>query len=197
MVFVLFLKYFGYIEILKKQENINVIAYIGIIIAIAGFIIPFVLNTPLVDYVMFINEDNEIEIILNNFGIVAAKNVIVSINSNNQFSGFEKFTIHPILPSVVQNQTSQGGFLMIEVLPPTAETIIKARLVDNTDMDSIDWMVYVRSEQRVGYHNLIPTLGVYLTTTILMLLITIKTILSIISRSNRSNQRTLDSGRYK
>jgi len=143
---------------------------------------------------MSINEDNEIEIVLNNFGIVAAKNVIVYINSNNQFSGFEEFTIYPILPIPVQNHTSQGGFLIIEALPPTGETIINARLVDNTDIDSIDWMVYVRSEQWIGYHNLIPTLGVYLATMILMLLITIKIILSIISRSNRSNEMRFESG---
>lgn len=194
ILFVLFLDSIGLLKKLRKHKNIDVIAYVGIIIAIAGFIIPFVLNTPLVDYSASINENNEIEIVLNNFGIVTAKNVYVSINSNKEFIGFDEFIIHPVLPLLVQNHTNQGSFLMIEAIPPTGETIIKARLENNSNIDNTSWTIYVRSEQWVGYHNLIPTLGVYLATTILMLLITIKIILSIVSRSNGSNKSLFDIG---
>ena len=106
VVFIYLLAMLGHIQSLKKRQNIDVLAYIGIIIAVAGFVIPFVLNTPLVDYVVFINQQNEIQINLNNFGIVAAKNVIISINTDNRFAGFHSFFSQPILPININNQTN-------------------------------------------------------------------------------------------
>lgn len=55
-------------------------------------------------------------------------------------------------------QTGKGLF-KIDAIPPTAETTIKAKL-KNID-DRTKFMIYVRSEQWVGYHNLFQILVLY------------------------------------
>lgn len=154
---------------LKKDEKNtqNYIAIFGlvspVIVYVATLFLPFIITIPLLDYKVSetYSNDNKLKVSLSNFGMISAKNVIVSVNANKTDVEFNNFTTQPLLSKSIDNLTSQTGnaFFKIDVIPPTSGTVITADLKNLDNKTKIT--TSIRSDVWVAYHNLIPILVIY------------------------------------
>lgn len=130
-------------------------------IAITG-ILPILLS-PLLDYSVSILDNNtKLTIQIENLGLASAKNIISSVSAKNvTFSNFES---EPFLANhFITNSSILGhGFFEVNLLPPRSETIVNAMLDSSKADQKQKMIVYVRSDERVGFHDTIITSIFYL-----------------------------------
>jgi hypothetical protein len=95
---------------------------------------------------------------ISNDGLVAAKNVIISIGADDYT--FTRFKSTPFLSSHLNDNDYKKGFVQIDNLPPRSETILTTNYT-TTSKTPIKIVPYVRSDAWVGYHDTIPTVIFY------------------------------------
>jgi hypothetical protein len=118
-----------------------------------GLSSPFLTSFPLLGYDVRLNDtSNQVSVIIENRGVVSAKDIVVSINSNNDNINFSNILIEPILP-LTDNQNNGDIFFNLERILPFSSVTIKANLSNFNNSDNI-LMTHVTSEQWVGYSNL-------------------------------------------
>lgn len=147
---------------------------ISLIIPVAVLMIPFFINTPLLMYDVsenLLSAADELRISIHNLGLTSAKNVIISISTNNPSLTYSNFTTEPITSISENFATTQfkNAFFKIDVLPPASETIVITKL--SGFEGKTKFTVYVRSDQWVAYHHLISIGIVYILVTGLTILI--------------------------
>jgi hypothetical protein len=138
---------------------------VGLVVTITVTgIYPFI-QSPLLDYrIRDAGPDEKdiktFKVDVHNYGLSPAKDVVISIDSYK--AKFVNMTSKPILP-IIQNISNKTGAALfgIQVLPPFSDTSIVANL--NTTVNQVtNLTAYVRSDERVGYHDTIPTAAFYL-----------------------------------
>lgn len=94
-----------------------------------------------------------------NWGLSPAKNVIFSLTSDNV--RFYNFTSQPFLGNNTKSNTTVLGnaLFSISVLPPRSDTIIHFK-ADKAKTNQ-PLITYVRSDEKVGYHDIRTTIGFY------------------------------------
>jgi len=98
---------------------------------------------------------------IRNDGLVAAKNVIISMvhNTKDDYTFFP-FESIPYLYSRLNDSGYKKGFVQIDNLPPRSETNLTTYFTTtSTTAPKIE--PYVRSDAWVGYHDTIPTVVFY------------------------------------
>jgi hypothetical protein len=151
--------------ILKLDPIVKEIIPIGgIILAFLGPFITGVSNSVLDYNVSADVTRNTLKVMINNNGLVSAKNIEIYYNATG--TNFSKFVSMPIIKdSMYSNSTelnSKGsGLFFIPVLPPRSETTIitqpESKLKNDTTVT-----VYVRSEASTGVHNFVALTAAYL-----------------------------------
>jgi hypothetical protein len=131
---------------------------ISLIIPVVIIMIPFFINTPLLMYDVSessLTGADELRMSIYNLGLTSAKNVIISLSTNNPNLLFSNFTTEPIMSTSENDNTTQleNAFLKIDVLPPASETVVTSKLSGFESTSKFN--VYVRSDQWVAYHHLI------------------------------------------
>ncbi|HZA64024.1 MAG TPA: hypothetical protein VE573_14205 [Nitrososphaeraceae archaeon] len=118
-------------------------------------LIPIITN-PLLDYSVDVPQNNTmLKIDIKNLGLAPAKHVVVSIIANNvNFSNFESI---PFLANYFKVNTTILGkaFFEIDILPPRSETSVTAKLDISKASADEEIATYVRSDERVGFHDTI------------------------------------------
>src|SRR5215203_1641473 len=145
----------------KNRESLNkadAIALGGLIIGIVVTgLYPF-LQAPLVDYSVTLsnipsnNDSKEINIVLENFGLDSAKNVIVSLNIIDELNrqidrvNFIKFKSMPFISTYLNqsNSTAGKGFVEIDNIPPRAKISLTAPLQEGESNTTNYIVPYVR-----------------------------------------------------
>jgi hypothetical protein len=146
-----------------------------IVTLIVSGVYPFFIN-PMLDYMVnYVGNEKpnilEYNIDITNWGLSAANNVILSMTSDN--TKFYGFTSEPFLGNLTRSNTSVQGNAMfsIPLLPPRSHTLInfKADITQgNSDQRLI---IFVRSDEKVGYHDVVYTIIFYLGLGIIMVIL--------------------------
>lgn len=149
----------------------NIIPVSGIITAIVLPVVPLIFF-PLIDYtvtkpVPFNNSRVFLsDISITNFGGFAARNVTVSIIAKNV--SILNIDSEPYLPnktasfdSKILNYTGRGLFVADKLLPH-ATIILHTTMYVPTFADSEKFIVYVLSDETVGYHGIVNTILAYI-----------------------------------
>jgi hypothetical protein len=125
-------------------------------IAITG-ILPIMLN-PLVDYSATLQENGtKLTIEIKNLGLGSANNVMSSVSAKNvSFSNFES---EPFLANHFRANSSilGKGFFEISIMPPRSETFVSATLDPSRADVNAEMKVFLRSDERVGFHDTLIT----------------------------------------
>jgi hypothetical protein len=125
-------------------------------IVITG-ILPIMLN-PLVDYSATLQEnDTKLTIEIKNLGLGSANNVVSSVSAKNvSFSNIES---EPFLEKHFRANSSivGKGFFEITIMPPRSETFVYATLDSSKADENTALKVFLRSDERVGFHDTLIT----------------------------------------
>jgi hypothetical protein len=146
-----------------------------IIALVASGLYPFLIN-PMMDYTVNYVGDvkpniQEYRIDITNWGLSPANNVILSMTSDN--TNFFNFTIQPFLGNLTRSNISVQGNAMfwLPVLPPRSHSLIEFK-ADVTHANSAQQLtMFARSDERVGYHDVVWTIIFYLILGIIMVLL--------------------------
>jgi hypothetical protein len=143
----------------------DLISISGVIITIITFIIGSYIQIPLLDYsVIWVDgkgdSNNErIQISITNYAVTPAKNLLVSLNSNNNFS-YSDFVIKPFFPDNLINHSNtdqkNNWYIFIESIPvgSTTDIFLTLTLNSNNSSDKDPKVVtFVRSDETVGLFN--------------------------------------------
>lgn len=136
-----------------------------ITIATTG-LFPFLIN-PMLDYIVNFEREEmpniqDYNIEVTNWGLSPANNVILSMTSAN--TNFFNFTSEPFLGNLTtSNITIQGNAMYsIPILPPRSHTLIDFKAnISQADPDQ-RLITFVRSDEKVGYHDVVWTILFYL-----------------------------------
>jgi hypothetical protein len=141
----------------------DMIALIGVLVTIASALfIPFS-QLPIIDYSVVANPSSTgqqggsqtIEVTIHIYGIIAAKNVSISMSANN--AEFRVPTSTPFLADHLTFDGSQIGNALvgIDVLPAGSHTIIKIPVVSQSsgNQPEPELLTYVRTDTSVGYNQ--------------------------------------------
>jgi hypothetical protein len=145
-------------EKLPPPTRADAIALASLIatIAVTG-ILPILLN-PLIDYSATVQENGtKLMIEIKNLGLDSANNVMSSVSAKDvEFSSFES---EPFLANHFRANTSilGKGFFEISIIPPRSETFVYATLNASRADEKNDLIVYLRSDERVGFHDTLIT----------------------------------------
>jgi hypothetical protein len=144
----------------SKADAIAVASLIATIV-ITG-VLPLLLS-PLLDYsISPLENGNKLTIDITNLGLATANNIISSVSAKNvNFSNFES---EPFLANHFRaNGSILGkGFFEISTMPPRSETIVNATLDTSKAGKNEQLKVYLRSDERVGFHDTLITSIFYL-----------------------------------
>jgi hypothetical protein len=160
----------------EKLDVTDAISLGSLIITIAASgLYPFLIN-PVLDYeVNYIREERpniqEYKVDLTNWGLSPANNVILSMTSSN--AKFFNFTSEPFLGNLTGSNISIQGNAMysIPILPPRSHTLVEFK-VDISEANSGERLrSFVRSDERVGYHDVLWTSAFYLVLGIIIVLL--------------------------
>lgn len=152
----------------KKAFPLNIENHLSLgtlIVTVLVVFIPFFIQAPLIDYSVSgpldTNNTNTkaFGIVIHNYGIVAANDVVISMNSDSEGVRFLNFISNPFLPNSTQFENTGDAAFKIEVLPPRAENTITSEV--NLNNNNINLTTYVRSNEAVGYHDTALTLAIY------------------------------------
>jgi hypothetical protein len=125
-------------------------------------ILPFLLS-PLLDYSASPQENGtKLTITMTNLGLASANNIMGSVSAKNvTFSNFES---QPFLANHFRANSSilGKGFFEITTMPPRSETNVTATLNASTADKNEPILVYVRSDERTGFHDTLITSLFYL-----------------------------------
>jgi hypothetical protein len=121
------------------------------------------IQSSLLDYSTDISENGKkLTVSIRNLGLAPANNVFASVSADGiTFSNLES---EPFLSNHFRGDDSTSGkaFFEINVLPPRSETLLTA----TTDASNVDMLkdleIFVRSDDKVGYHDTIITSIFYL-----------------------------------
>ena len=112
---------------------------------------------------------------IHNFGLAPAKHVVGSLRGNNLT--FSNITSKPFLSKYFRTNTNvtsgyranvtvsnKDGFFDVDVLPPGSETSINSKVDVSKVHKDTQLIVYLRSDEAIGYVNYIVwlTLGFYI-----------------------------------
>lgn len=137
----------------RAGELGNFLALIGLGVSIVGLFSPFLTSFPLLGYEVRSNGTGEqVSVNIWNRVVVSAKDILVSINSNDDNITFSNISIEPLLPTT-SYQTDGDAFFNLDRILPFSSVTITANLSRLSDND-IMLMTYVNSESWVGYSNL-------------------------------------------
>jgi hypothetical protein len=133
-----------------------VISILAFVVPSIVAVIPLLLN-PILDYsVRTISTNNTastetMNVIINNFGVTSAKNIIISMTAANTDFTFAKST--PFLyDKFNENLSNSNAFFSIDNLPPNTQTSIM--VVAKTNMSKNEPLItYVRSDETTGKVN--------------------------------------------
>jgi len=154
----------------------NIIPVSGIIIALISPAIPLIF-VPVLDYSFYETSVNSTEftstydVKINNYGIVPAKNVTVSIIAGNASIVF--LSSDPFLPNQTRSFTSDvlsnpgKGIFEFDKLLPRSQSIVHVK-IDNISNQNI--IPYVQSDEVVGYHGVYFVMLAYVVLTAALLI---------------------------
>jgi hypothetical protein len=154
-------------EASNKAPLADSIALAGLFITLTVTgIYPF-LQSPLLDYTLIPigNESNNIQkysLEVSNWGLASAKNALFSLQSDNV--RFLEFKPQPFLSSYFKENTNLTGygFFEIHVIPPRSDTTIYAKLDTSNANSNQPLVAFVRSDEKVGYHDTAITIIFYI-----------------------------------
>src|SRR5690348_4199533 len=139
---------------MKTSDTIGFVSLIVTIIT--GIIFPFI-QRPFLGYEVtqpLETSKKNVEtfkVIIHNYGIVAAKNVIASLSADNV--RFLEFVSKPYMSRqfVVDNTTTSGytgnGFFKIDVLPPQSTLVVFVKMDTSKNYLNQPLIVYVSSDE--------------------------------------------------
>jgi hypothetical protein len=159
----------------KPFGNEDAISMGTLIIAlVASGIYPFLIN-PMMDYTVTYLGDvkpsiQNYKIDVYNWGLSPAKSVILSMTSDN--TNFFNFTTKPFLGNLTRSNTSVQGnaMFLIPVLPPRSHTIVDFKADVSRANAGQQMTVFTRSDEKVGYHDVMWVITFYLILGIIMVL---------------------------
>jgi hypothetical protein len=137
------------------------VASLIVTIVVTG-VLPLLLS-PLLDYSASIQANgNKLTIDITNLGLATANNIISSVSAKNVT--FSNFQSEPFLENHFRANGSMlgKGFFEISTMPPRSETIVNATLDTSKAEKKEQLKVYLRSDERVGFHDTVITSIFYL-----------------------------------